>query len=523
MRRWPLALAAMLASIEGAACAGRHETEPAILSLSTEVAHSGESITIWGVNFGSAEGRVTFDSAAAAVESWSSDAVVAVVPRQTRPDTLLRVERNGEASPPVPFTVFDAMANADGSPGSATTFLSLTFDDTMADQLAARPALEETGIRATFFVNSPRIGSASPDQPAYLPLADLVALQAEGHEVGGHSAQHVDLTLMSPDDVLREVCGDRASLLALGLEAQTFSYPFGALNAQIAEAVESCGYRAARGISHAAAPWPLTAPPPDPFAVPTAPPFTATTTLEQMEKAVTDVEQAGGGWVPLVFHRVCSDGCSPIAVAPELLAEFARWIQARASSGTVTRTFRQMIAGGVAAPPQPVAGPLPTSGSNLLPNGSFEEYSHGALHPDCWLLGDTGHELGHWSRIDPGHSGAAALELSAGDPVSANRRIKLMPVSGCAPSVAPGVQYRFSAWYMSEVPLRVTAAVRNPRGFWATAWAMSDVIPPSPSNWALASWTLPKIPSGRDALTVSVRLQQDDGFMILDDLSLVAP
>lgn len=516
--RWALAAALALTGI-GCGGGGRGEVALAIASISTGVARSGETVIIRGEGFGVVGGRVTFGGVEAAIESWDPVAIAAVVPRQTHPAVEVRVERGGEASAPSPFTIFDAMANADGSAGSATTFVSVTFDDTDADQLNAREALALAGIHATFFVNSTRIGSTSPDQPAYLTLAQLRSLQTDGHEIGGHTLQHVDLTLLSADEVLREICDDRARLLALGLQVQSFAYPFGAWNDDVARAAASCGYRGARALDHAGAPWPSSAPPLKPFAIPTASPFVATTSLEKMQAAVTEVEQKGGGWVPVIVHHVCSDGCSSIAVAPETLGAFVQWLAARAPRGTVARTVRQMIGGGVAPAPLPAPTLAPPSGPNLLPNSSFEDFSHGPLRPACWLLGDTGHETAHWSTI-PGYTGATALMLSPGEPVRANRRIKLMPVAGCAPSASPGAQLYFSAWYKSDVPLRINAAVRNLRGFWATSWALSASIPPSPDAWALATWALPKIPAEHDALTVNVRLEKDDGFMALDELSL---
>lgn len=485
-------------------------------SVTPDVAHSEDAITVRGRGFGTSQGQVLFGDAAGAVVSWSAKVIRVVVPRHTEPDVELRVSTPDGTSAPVPFTIYDAMTNLDGTPGSATTFVSLTFDDTTADQLAARPALTASGVRATFFVNSSRVGGVAPGVPAYFTLADLLSLQAEGHEIGGHALQHVDLRLLDADEVLRETCGDRARLLEMGLRAQTFAYPFGARTADIASAVESCGYRAARVVDHGSGPWPLPVPPPDRLAITTAVPVVATTTLDDMKRAVERAEQVGGGWVPMVFHRVCSDGCSGLAVRPEVFSAFVEWLAARASIGTVTRTMRQMIPGGVAPSPTGIPTPVPLDG---LPNASFEAYSHGTINPDCWLLADTGHELAHWSVVGPGHDAAAAVSLSPGETVRANRRIRLLPVAGCVPRVVTGGRYEFAVWYRSDVPVKMYAMLRDARAFW-TSWSSSLEFPASPGDWSRAAWALPDVPAGYDAVNVSVQLPLD-GAMVLDDFSFV--
>jgi peptidoglycan/xylan/chitin deacetylase (PgdA/CDA1 family) len=106
-----------------------------------------------------------------------------------------------------PF-VFTAVLLAPKGSVRAETIVSITFDDTIGNQYAAREVLGPRGMRATFYVDSPRLG-----RTGYLSLAQLAALQADGHEVGGHTLSHVDLTTLSPDQQRREICDDRAALL----------------------------------------------------------------------------------------------------------------------------------------------------------------------------------------------------------------------------------------------------------------------------------------------------------------------
>ncbi len=491
-----------------------------VSSVTPGVARAGETVIIAGSGFGSRAGAVTFDDATATVTTWSSDRVEVVVPRQTHPEVTLTVAPVGSAAAKVPFTIFDAMTDPHGGAGAATTFVSLTFDDTTADQLSLRPVLAATGLRATFYVNSTRIGSASPDLPPYMTLDDLKSLQEEGHEIGGHTKHHFDLTLADRDEVARQVCGDRQRLLSLGLDAQSFAYPFGGQDADVQAIAASCGYGSARAINHKGAVWPAVLPLPNRFLIPAAKPVLATNTLEDLEKLVTDTEQAQrGGWVVVIFHRVCDDGCSSTAVTAPVFEAFARWLAQREASGTVTRTVRQMMGAGTPPPADVPAPPLRTT-PNLIANPSLELYSRGTVNPDCWLDADTGHELAHWSKVTPGHDGEWAMQLSAGEPSTSSRRIKMLQDDGaCAPAVEAGAHYQLSLWYQSDVPLRINSFLRDEAGFWSP-WGLSPVLAASPGQWSLATWKLSAIPSTGRALSVNVRLQSGDGTMTVDDFSL---
>lgn len=499
--------------------AGACGEQPLLASASPDVARSGEEILLAGSGFGERPGRVTFAAQEAPVVSWSPTRVRVRVPPATQPDVTVKLERPEGAAATLPFTVYDAMTTGDGTAGRARTFVTLTFDDTTADQLQARGALEAHGMRATFYVNSSRIGSASSDLPRYMTLDEVKALQAAGHELGGHTKHHLPLALLEPDEVVRQVCGDRQQLLLLGLDVQHFAYPFESHTEDVARIVESCGYRSARTVDRGAV-WPLVVPAPDPFAIPVSISVTATTALERLERYVLEAERSEGSWAVLVFHRVC-DGCSSAAVRPADFNAFVDWLAQRHGRGTVVRTMRQMMGAG-SPMERTIPPPRLRPGPNLVMNGSLEAATRGTINPDCFLLGDTGHELANWARVSPGHEGDFAVRLLAGEPLTSNRRVKMLQDDGaCAPPVEAGAQYEFSVWYQSDVPLRFNAFLEDDQSFWAP-WALSPSIPASQGTWSKATWRLPLIPEAVKALTVSVRLQQGmDGSMTLDEFSLV--
>src|SRR5215204_6254704 len=81
------------------------------------------------------------------------------------------------------------------------TIVSLTFDDGTADQYVVRAMLAHNSIKATFYVNSNKIGRTSP----FLTWDELSDLAADGNEVGGHTPDHVDLTKLRTTEATRQV------------------------------------------------------------------------------------------------------------------------------------------------------------------------------------------------------------------------------------------------------------------------------------------------------------------------------
>lgn len=209
--------------------------------------------------------------------------------------------------------------------------VSLEFDDG-ALQGDVAPLLARHGFRATFFVNSARIGT-----PGALTWDDLRTRAARGNEIGGHTRTHPDLTRLSPAQQRREICGDRAALVAHGLRPVSFAYPYGRYTAQTKRIVRLCGYATARRASGLRAPryavnrLALA----DPLAIPTLPAPLDTTTAEDVERQILDAEQHGGGWVQVFWHRLCDDDCFRYSWPAQRLDDFLTWLRGRADAGAV--------------------------------------------------------------------------------------------------------------------------------------------------------------------------------------------
>jgi peptidoglycan/xylan/chitin deacetylase (PgdA/CDA1 family) len=220
--------------------------------------------------------------------------------------------------------------------------VSLSFDDTVDDQYNAAAMLSARGMRGTFYVNSSRF-----DDLGSMTLEQVASIQADGHEIGGHTLTHPHLTDLDQAVARGEICDDRAALLAHGLEVSSFAYPFGSSNAAVEQIALECGYASARtvgglldGESCALCPTAESRPPRNALDIRTPRSIHDDITLEQLQAYVIDAEVDDSGWLPLVFHHVC-DGCNPNAIPPAMFATFLDWLQKR---GTPVVTVTEALA-----------------------------------------------------------------------------------------------------------------------------------------------------------------------------------
>lgn len=179
-------------------------------------------------------------------------APVKVEPDLVRPSAPPVEEPGEETSPPAPrpsASASEGRPSAPGTPVPAPTAtappapapvppsgadcvvqrcIALTFDDG-----PARPTgrlldiLAAEGVPATFYV----IGQSAELNPAL-----IARMGEEGHQVGGHSWSHPNLTLLSPAEIADELARTDAAIRAAGVVPSTVRAPYGALNETVLEA-----------------------------------------------------------------------------------------------------------------------------------------------------------------------------------------------------------------------------------------------------------------------------------------------
>lgn len=120
--------------------------------------------------------------------------------------------------------------------------VALTFDDGTADQaLAALPALQRHGFRATFYIITGFVG-----RDGYMSWEQLEALRDAGMEIGAHTVSHADLGALPLPEARAEISMAREELeQRLGIEVASFSYPSGSYAPAVARAVRAAGFTSA--------------------------------------------------------------------------------------------------------------------------------------------------------------------------------------------------------------------------------------------------------------------------------------
>lgn len=126
--------------------------------------------------------------------------------------------------------------------------VGITFDDGYTNVLeSALPELQRRGFGASAFIISRRLGGSNEwDEGPAWPLLDadgVRKLAAAGLEIGSHSATHVRLAGLSPDQLAAEIAASKADLTALlGTEIRGFAFPYGSMDAAARRAVHDAGY-----------------------------------------------------------------------------------------------------------------------------------------------------------------------------------------------------------------------------------------------------------------------------------------
>jgi peptidoglycan/xylan/chitin deacetylase (PgdA/CDA1 family) len=415
-----------------------------------------------------------------------------------------------------------AWAASSPAPGATRplTVVSLTFDDGNADQAQAAAILQEQGLRGTFYVPSGFVGA-----PGYLTLAQVKGLQTAGHEVGGHTINHPDLTTVSAAEKSRQVCGDRAWLLAQGLQVRSFAYPFASLDAATKQVVADCGYNSARGLGDlrtgrpgdecAGCPRAETVPPADAFETRAPSQVESDWRLADLQRVVTNAEQTGG-WTQLTFHHVCASGCE-INVTPTVLRQFAAWLKPRAATrNTVVRTVGDVVGGAVKPAVQPTTNPPLEPGVNGVVNPGMEQLDASG-DPTCWMRGGYG-------------TNTATLDTSAGRTGQRGGRVtvsgyadgdaKWLPrfdLGDCTPTVAAGHAYSLRSWYRSSAVTQFAVYLRDEVGTWRY-WTSSPWFAAA-SSWTAAEWTTPELPAGSTGISFGLNLFSN-GTLETDDVAV---
>ncbi len=121
----------------------------------------------------------------------------------------------------------------------------ITFDDgNLSVYENAFPIMQEYDFPGVFYIVGNRVNSGTNIAQA----PQLKEMVDAGWEIGSHSYTHSDLTL-NHNIVRYEILQSKLDIEeALGIEVQTFAYPFGTIDPYLAQKVQDYGYRGGMGL-----------------------------------------------------------------------------------------------------------------------------------------------------------------------------------------------------------------------------------------------------------------------------------
>ncbi len=457
-----------------------------------------------------------FDASGNDTGSLTSKSSFAITPDGSCVGAVCTATHRGAHTVKATYGSFSNQASLEVKSEPATT-VSLTFDDGRADQMQAAEILAEHKMAATFFVISGRIGASG-----YMSLPNLEELASAGNEIGDHTVNHLNLTNVNREEAERQICNGRVQLEAWGFQITDFAYPQGGTDPELEEIAENCNLNSARIVSDLVSPGACSGcpysneiPPEDPYKIKTPDSIKATTSLADLKGLVTQAQEHGGGWVPLVFHHVC-DECDAASIDPETFKAFLDWLGEEAGNGVSVKTVHEVIGG---ADKPLVAGPVAPPKSEPLPeNPSLEADANGDGVPDCWTIGSSGITTFEASHTTDAHSGSFAERIAISNFESGDKRlITTQDLGQCAPAAAPTHTYNASAYYKGEGTMRWVGYLRNGQGGWSF-WAQGPLLA-SATEYTATSWKTPQVPSWATAISVGISLRSVGSFSA-DDFNL---
>jgi peptidoglycan/xylan/chitin deacetylase (PgdA/CDA1 family) len=139
-----------------------------------------------------------------------------------------------------PITLNDLHGYLNGQRGLPSRPVILTFDDGYADfYTTALPILRATDFTAVSYVVSGFMGRGG-----YMTAAQVLEADRAGIEIGGHTVDHADLAVQSPDGLRYQLTASKQHLeQLLGHPVLSLCYPSGRFTPAVAAAAQNAGYR----------------------------------------------------------------------------------------------------------------------------------------------------------------------------------------------------------------------------------------------------------------------------------------
>ncbi len=191
----------------------------------------------------------------------------------------------------------------------------------------------------------------------FMTPSQLLMLQNEQHEIGGHTETHANLTALPFSEALKEMNGSREDLLSGGfIPVHSFAYPLGENNEDIQNAVLAAGYTSGRGTIPQ-----LNGKDTNRYALGSKM-VMADTPMSEVQQLINEA-MADRSWLILTFHHVLpigSVGMTSYTTTPDRLASITDYLMKNNVPVRTVSAGARMMDGGVVVTPTPTPTPIPT-------------------------------------------------------------------------------------------------------------------------------------------------------------------
>lgn len=207
--------------------------------------------------------------------------------------------------------------------------ISLTFDDSWLTQYTnALPILDAAGIKGTFYITTEPLMEL---WDGFMLPKHVQDIFKRGHEIGGHTVTHADLTTLNQTGINREIKNSKTYIERLiGTTISTLAYPYGAYNNTVKTLTKNAGYTTGRATDEG-----LNVATTDKFALKSECPVN-TTPFSQIKQAIDDAK-ANKQWYILCIHEVNTSG-DEYSITPTRLKEITDYVK---SIGIKTVTVKE--------------------------------------------------------------------------------------------------------------------------------------------------------------------------------------